>query len=261
MRSLLIFLIFSTPFYLEANLGALFRGTLKGESKVLSTAAKKSGQALRYSDDVFRMTLPRTAKALSRSKSLAKGVSRNVKRFDLERAKDILDFGSDCASNIAEQDAQIDFAHLSNKHLNEIRMNPTYKFLYHSVCQKFKVDTLNSFAQIFLLSGGSWNGIQFTIDELYNIYLIHSASFAREELLKLRDFYNCNTKKNQEIESFANQMRIRLPKSSCPEEEGDWVDGLVGLLGLGVMIYLIIRLIKWFKRMIGKLLKRDADTE
>jgi hypothetical protein len=42
MRSLLIILIFSTPFYLEANLGALFRGTLKGESKVLSIAAKKS---------------------------------------------------------------------------------------------------------------------------------------------------------------------------------------------------------------------------
>jgi hypothetical protein len=247
MRSLLIFLVFLTPFYLEANLGALIRGTLKGESKVLSTAAKKSGQALRYSDDLFRLSLMHSSKALSKSKALAKGVRQNVKRFDLERAKDIIDFGSDCASNILDQDVQFDLSNSSNKYLKEIRINPTYKFLYHAVCQKFKVDTLNSFAQMYLLNGGSWNGIQFTIDELYNIYLVYSESFAKEELLKLRNFYKCNVEKNQEIDSYAKRMRIKLPKSTCEEEEGDWVDGLVGLLGLGVLIYIAIGVIKWFK--------------
>jgi hypothetical protein len=261
MRRLLVFLMLFTPFFADANLGVLFKGTLKSETKVISAAARKSARVLRYSDIYFRFSLMNSAKELITSRSLFKGVSRNVKRFDLDRAKDILDFGADCASNIMEQEAQIDRASLSNKYLNEIRANPTYKLLYQSVCQKFKVDTLNSFAQLYLLSGGSWNGEQFSMKELYNLYLIYSESFAKEELLKLRNYYKCNAEKNQEIESFANRMRIKLPKSTCPEEEGDWVDGLLGLLGLGLLIYLVIGLLKWFKRLISKLFKLDADAE
>ena len=260
MHRLLIILVFLMPLHLEANLRSLLRGAVKSETKVLSTVGKES-QILRHSDELLRTSIIPAAKELRTSKALAKGVRRNLKRFDLERAKDIIDFGSDCASNILDQDAQFDLSNSSNKYLKEIRMNPTYKFLYHSVCLKFKVDTLNSFAQMYLLNGGSWKGVQFTIDELYNIYLIHSKSFAKEELLKLRNFYQCNIEKNQEIESFAQKMRIKLPKSSCEEEEGDWVDGLIGLIGLGVLIYVIYTIVKWVKQTVKKLFKLGSDAD
>lgn len=269
MRSLLIFFVLFTPFFADANLGALLKGLVKSESKAVVTGAtKESTQLLRHSDEFMRTSLVPAARELSVTKSLYKGVKKNMKEFTVERLKDIMDISGDIAESMLDPNNQLVYPneHLktgskSEIYFKEITSHPSYATIYNAMCKHFQLDTLSLSAQYLVLNGAKWQSHQISTEKLYRIYLIFSKTFAKEELLKLRDYYDCDQEKNTEINNFAEKMKIRLPKSTCPEEEGDWVDGLVGLLGLVVLIYLVIGLLKWFKRLTSKLFKLDADAE
>jgi hypothetical protein len=239
-------LICLTPFYADANLGALLKGVIKSESKAVVTgAAKESTQLLRQSDEFIRTTLVPTAKELSVTKSLYKGVKKNIKEFSLERFKDVADFSADIASTMLEPNNQLDLGAKSEKYFKEITSHPSYASIYNTMCKHFQLDTLSLSAQYLVLNGAEWKSHKISTEKLYRIYLIFSKTFAKEELLKLREYYNCDIEKNSEIETYAEKMKIKLPKSNCPEEEGGWAEVIFALIFLILFIYLIVQIVKW----------------
>jgi flagellar biogenesis protein FliO len=266
IRILFISLICLNPYYADANLRALLKGLVKSESKaVVTSVTKESAQLLRHSDEFVRTTLVPTAKELSVTKSLYKGVKKNMKEFTLERLKDIMDLGVDFAEFMMDPNNQLVYPNSqletwprSEKYFKEIISHPSYPSIYNSMCKHFQLDTLSLSAQFLVLNGAKWRSHQISTEKLYRIYLIFSITFAKEELLKLRDYYNCDQEKNTEINNFADKMKIKLPKSPCPEDDGDWAEVLFGLIFLLLFIYFIIRILKWLWNMFQKINKIRA---
>lgn len=254
IRILSIFLICLMPIYATANLGALFKGLVKSESKAVVTgAAKESTQLLRHSDEFMRTSLVPAARELSVTKSLYRGVKKNMKEFAVERLKDIMDLGADFAEFMMDPNNQLVYPNSqletwprSEKYFKEIISHPSYPSIYNSMCKHFQLDTMSLSAQYLALNGAEWKRHKISTERLYRLYLIFRKTFAKEELLKLREYYNCDQEKNSEIDNFAKKMKIKLPKSNCSDEEAGWGEILFGLIFLILFLYTIYRILKWF---------------
>jgi hypothetical protein len=256
IRTQFYLLICLIPFYLGASfIGPLLRGVAKQEIRaVISKTARKSPQLLRHSDEFVRNSIIPTAKKIVKNKSLYRGVSKNIKEFWSERLKHLLDFSTDITTAMLDPNIQIDFKNKSDSYFNEITSNPSYPNIYKKMCEKFHLDTMSYSSQFLVLNGAKWRTYQISKEDLYSIYLTYSTSFAKDELIKLRGFYHCNEEKNQEIDAFAEKMKIILPKSSCPDEEAGWVDVLLGLLFLAMCIYLGYQLLKWLRNLFTQII-------
>jgi hypothetical protein len=176
-----------------------------------------------------------------------------------------MEFSTDIAESMLDPNNQLVYPnnHLeivfnSEKYFKEITSHPSYSSIYNSMCRHFQLDTLSLSAQFLVLNGAKWRSHQISTEKLYRIYLIFSITFAKEELLKLRDYYNCDQEKNTEINNFADKMKIKLPKSPCPEDDGDWAEVLFGLIFLLLFIYFIIRILKWLWNIFQKINKIRA---
>jgi len=255
IRTQFFLLICLIPFYPVASfIGPLLRGTVKQEIKaVISNTARESPELLRHSDEFVRNSIIPYAKKIVRNKSLYRGVSKNIKEFWSDRLEHLLDFSADITTAMLDPNIQIDFKNKSDSYFNEITSNPSYPLIYKKMCEKFHLDTMSYSSQFLVLNGAKWRTYQISKEDLYSIYLTYSASFAKEELIKLKGFYQCNEEKNQEIDALAEKMKIILPESSCPDEEVGWVDGLIGLLFLTIFIYLGYKFLKWLRNLVTQI--------
>jgi hypothetical protein len=251
---ILIVIVFC-PKLANANLRALLKGAVRSESKVATSAVKESGTLLRTSDEFITGALIPAAKDLQVSKSLKKELQSNVKRFIKKRGEDLLELGADIADASIESNIDFSFKKSPSLYYQELIQSRIYRYVYESMCKRFKVDTLTPSVQFLALNGAMVNGIRIANDKLYNIYLICSQTFAHDELLRLRELVGCDEKKQKEIDHYATRMKVKLPKSKClaKEEEADWLDILLGFIAVAVVIYATYKLMRWFYNIIVKI--------
>jgi hypothetical protein len=251
----LLVLVMVFPKFANANLRALLKGAVRSESKVATAAAKESGTLLRTSDEFITGALIPAAKDLQVSRSLKKELQLNVKRFIKKRGEDLLELGADIADASIEPNTDFSFKKSPSLYYQELTKSPIYRYVYESMCKRFKVDTLTPSVQYLALNGAMVNGIRIANDKLYNIYLIGSKTFAYDELLRLRDLVGCDEQKQKEIDVYATRMKVNLPKSSCEakQEEADWIDILLGLIAIAIVVAVTYKLIRCFNYLIKKI--------
>jgi hypothetical protein len=172
------------------------------------------------------------------SKNLSKGCENNIAKFwEKYHCSDLIDFGADLAEEIEKNKNNQKRIII---YLNEIFSNRNYPKLYTGICKKYKRDTLKKHEVEYLLLGNKINGIGLDSSKLYNLYFNFSQTFAKEELEKLKLFYNCNEALNVEINSIALDKNIKLNKSICyqAEEEGT-LESVLGFIILAVVLYVL----------------------
>lgn len=243
-------------------------GILKGaahsaETKVLTTPLRESSSVLlRNSEEFIRHSRIPTTNALRLNKALQIPLLENLKQFKLKRIGELVDFGFDIAEKWINPESDYRLNTGRSEYIQEIIHSPIYSQFYKAMCKQFNADTLTPSVQYLALNGAKINGIRISNDSLYNIYLICSETFALDELIQLRKSVGCDEHKLHEIDNYARGMGIELPDSNCPEkeEEGDWLDALIGFVAIGLILYAMYKTLIWLGTLIKKIrayFKRD----
>jgi hypothetical protein len=183
------------------------------------------------------------ATKLRLSKNLTKGCENNIEKFWKKyHCSDVIDFGADLAEEIEKNRSNQEKISI---YLNEIFSNVNYPKIYSGICKKYKKDTLKKYEVEYILLGNKINGIGIDSNKLYNLYFNFSQTFAREELEKLKLFYNCNVAVNQEINDIAQGKDIKLDKAICGQADGDGaLESIIGLIAFAIAVYVLWRMLK-----------------
>ena len=77
------------------------------------------------------------------------------------------------------------------------------------------------------------------------MYFNFSQTFAREELEKLKLFYNCNDEVNEEINDIAQDKNIKLNTAICYKAEKDGTaENIIGFIVLALVLYFFWTILK-----------------
>jgi hypothetical protein len=184
-----------------------------------------------------------TITKLRLNKNLTKGCENNILNFwEKYHCSDIIDFGVDLAEEIEKNKANQKRLSI---YLNEILSNVNYPKIYSGICKKYKRDTLKKHEVEYILLGNKINGIGIDSNKLYNLYFNFSQTFAREELEKLKLFYNCNDEVNEEINDIAQDKNIKLNTAICYKAEKDGTaENIIGFIVLALVLYFFWTILK-----------------
>ena len=232
--SIFIVPLLFTPPSSNAQIGPILKNLIIEQRAVAKTVIRKETA---------------TIAKLSVSKNLSKGYKNNLvkfnKKYHLEDVIDFLDFGIDIFTNIEEIKSN------DNKtmvYLNEILLNKNYPKLYQAICQKYKKDTLKKYEVEGILLGFKIKGIGIDSSKLYNLYFNYSPTFAKDELEKLKLYYNCDETVNAEINTIAIDKGIQLDTIKCKKKEEtevvDIIFTLFVLFCIGYFFWLIFKKIR-----------------
>lgn len=144
--------------------------------------------------------------------------------------------------------------------LNEIQNNPQFGKLQSILSKKMKLNNLSKMEVFLILLGQKVHSYQMSDADLHKIYFLMSHSFAKTELQRMLDENKCAPDTSKKIKLYAKSRNIPLKLQRCeqikePNQEGDTLYGIVGLIfliGIAYLIYKIFQRISSFIQNIGK---------
>jgi hypothetical protein len=247
-RHKIFVLSFFIAFQINAQLKQVIQSAIKSEGVVV---AREGAEHLMLSKQAFEEALP-AFRSLSSSTKLAGGFNNNLKKFSQgiysETKALIRKHGYDYLEDLAQNEFEKYL--LQIKICDEILAHPSYPTLYKALCLKVGEDTLERKIIKALLFGGEFNNYCIDSTKLYKIYFSLSNTFASMEMENMMAYYNCEPAAVAEINAIAAQRKIQIDSQTCTNSEDESSDVVIGLVILGVLIYLFYKLIKFLIRLL-----------
>lgn len=249
MKRFLPFHIIGLLFFFHSNLVSqakqIINSLIKSEGKIIVREGAEGVGALSH---VIDESVP-AFRNLSKSRKLSEGLKSNMKIFFNEVYLETKEISGDFVQRLAEQ--ELENYNANNSKLNDIKSNVLFPKLYAAICTKLSIDTIDENCIDKLLLGKMCFDYRIDSVKLYWIYFNLSDNFAKDELTRMLNFYQCESGAIEEIKSIAMQRKVELDYSTCASNETDSSDAFIGLFIIGLIIYLLYRVVKFFRRFLS----------